>query len=95
MKIKCIKLPSLSPFLRVLLTIMLTHKSIIRVERIPFVGDITLLGILFTPDINVREYRKGNQQKDNPEKMAQDEEKQNKNTTQYVLETNTNNVHKT
>jgi hypothetical protein len=31
----------------------------------------------------------------NPEKMAQDEEKLNKNTTHYVLEANTNNVHKT
>ena len=37
---------------------------------------------------------------DNPEKLAQDEEKQNKNTTQYVLDNtiqqiNTNNVNKT
>jgi hypothetical protein len=54
-KIKCIKLPSLFPFLRVLLTIMLTQKSIIRVGRMPFVGDMTLLRILFTPDINDRE----------------------------------------
>ena len=41
--------------------------------------------------INVREYRMGNQKMDSSEKLAtqgtQDEEKQNKNTTQYVLGT--------
>jgi hypothetical protein len=41
--------------------------------------------------INVREYRSGNQQMDNPENLAtygtQDEEKQNKNTKQYVFDT--------
>jgi hypothetical protein len=44
-----------------------------------------------TTNINVREYRRGNQKLDNPEKLetygTQDEEKQNKNTTQYVLDT--------
>jgi hypothetical protein len=39
--------------------------------------------------INVREYRRGSQKLDNPEKLetygTQDEEKQNKNTIQYVL----------
>ena len=52
MKIKCIKLPSLCPFLKIVLIIMLTHKSIIKVGRIPFVGDITLLVLLFTPENN-------------------------------------------
>jgi hypothetical protein len=41
--------------------------------------------------INVREYRRGYETMNNPEKLAtygtQDEEKQNKNTTQYVLDT--------
>ena len=41
--------------------------------------------------INGREYRRGNQKMDSPEKLAtqgtQDEEKQNKSTTQYVLDT--------
>ena len=41
--------------------------------------------------IKVREYRRCNKEKDNPEKLAtkgtQDEEKQSKNTTQYVLDT--------
>ena len=39
----------------------------------------------------IKEYRRGNQKKDNPEKLAkqstQDEEKQNKDTTQYGLNT--------
>jgi hypothetical protein len=34
--------------------------------------------------INIREYRKGQSKQDNPKK--QDEKKQNKNTTQYVLD---------
>jgi hypothetical protein len=41
--------------------------------------------------INVREYQRCNQKKENPETLAtydtQDEEKQSKNTTQYVLDT--------
>ena len=41
--------------------------------------------------INVREYRMGQQKKNNPEKMAtqlkQDDEKHNKQTTQYALDT--------
>ena len=41
--------------------------------------------------LNVREYRMGQQKKDNPEKMAtqlkQDDEKHNKQTTQYALDT--------
>ena len=41
-------------------------------------------------NINVREYRRGNQEKENPKKLAiqgtQDEEKQSKNTTQYVVD---------
>jgi hypothetical protein len=45
----------------------------------------------FTGTVHVREYRKCNHNLDNPEKLAisgiQDEDKQNKNTTQYVLDT--------
>ena len=41
--------------------------------------------------LNVREYRMEQQKKDNPEKMAtqlkQDDEKHNKQTTQYALDT--------
>jgi hypothetical protein len=41
--------------------------------------------------INVTEYRSGNQKKDNPEKLTaqgtEDEAKQSKNITQYVLDT--------
>ena len=44
-----------------------------------------------TWQINVREYWKGNADMMNPEKLAkyitEDEEKQSKNTTQYVLDT--------
>ena len=36
--------------------------------------------------INIRKYRRGIQKLDNPEKLVtQDEEKQNKNTTEYVM----------
>jgi hypothetical protein len=41
--------------------------------------------------LHVREYRRGNKKIDNPEKLAtqgtQGKDKQNKNTTQYVLNT--------
>jgi hypothetical protein len=37
--------------------------------------------------INVREYRRGNQKKTIQINWQQDEQKQNKNTTQYVLDT--------
>ena len=41
-------------------------------------------------NINVREYQRGNQEKENPKKLAiqgtQDEEKQSKNTTQYAVD---------
>ena len=44
-------------------------------------------GIVSCVQINFREYRRDNQsQMDNPE-CTQDEDKQNKNTTQYVLDT--------
>ena len=42
--------------------------------------------ILFV-QINVREYRRGNQKWTILKNWQQDEEKQNKNTTQYVLDT--------
>ena len=56
------------------------------------VNDQSLILIYFSTlrTINIREYRRA-LKKDNPEKLAthgtQDEENQNKNTTQYVLDT--------
>jgi len=38
-------------------------------------------------EINVKEYRRGNQKKDNPEKRGNTRRRKNKNTTQYVSDT--------
>ena len=45
--------------------------------------------------INVREYRRGNNKLTIQRNWQQDEDKQNKNTTNHFTEENTNNVNKT